>query len=303
MIDSIWHFGGELAALSGAFLWAIASIAYSRVGENIPPLELNLLKGILALAMLAITLFVTGDALAAGGGLAIGLLLLSGAVGIGLGDTAYFETLRYLGPRRTLLLGNLAPPMAGLLALVFLEETLPLGAWLGVLITVLGVAWVVTERVPQAMQAKTHTMRGVAYGLLAALFQAGGAVLSRAAFIHTSTSPLWAAFLRLAAGVLILLVWILIARSPVGRWRRLEQPRQLWGRLLFAVFTGTYLAIWLQQVSLKLTTAGIAQTLLATSPLFVLPFAAQMGEKISARAILGAGMALLGIGLLFGAGS
>jgi drug/metabolite transporter (DMT)-like permease len=44
---------------------------------------------------------------------------------------------------------------------------------------------------------------------------------------------------------------------------------------------------------------GIAQTLTATSPLFVLPIAAMMGDRINLRAIFGVIIALLGIGILF----
>ena len=68
---------------------------------------------------------------------------------------------------------------------------------------------------------------------------------------------------------------------------------------MVAVFIGTYLGIWLQQVSLKYSAAGIAQTLFMTSPLFVLPLAAIQGERISWRAICGAIIAVGGIVLLF----
>ncbi len=293
------NFGGELAALSGALFWAIASVIYRRVGEHIPPLELNLLKGILALVMLALTLLLVGE-LPAGLELsAVGLLLLSGAIRIGLGDTAFFESLAYLGPRRTLLLGILAPPLAAVLALLFLGEHLTLGGWAGLLVTVLGVAWVVTERVPGREETPQHLLRGIGFGLLATLAQASGVVLSRAAYVRTSASPQWGAFLQLAAGTLTLLIWIPLARQPLGRWRQEGQMGPLWGWLLLAVFLGTYLTIWLQQVSLALTSAGIALALYSTSPLFVLPLVSWTGEKVSLRAVLGAVVALAGVGLLF----
>ena len=69
--------------------------------------------------------------------------------------------------------------------------------------------------------------------------------------------------------------------------------------MLIAVFIGTYIGIWLQQVSLKHSAAGIAQTLFATSPLFVLPLAACLGERVSLRAIWGAMIAIGGVALLF----
>ena len=50
------NFIGEIAALSGAFLWAAASVVYGRLGVRIPPLQLNFYKGIIAIAFILITL-------------------------------------------------------------------------------------------------------------------------------------------------------------------------------------------------------------------------------------------------------
>jgi drug/metabolite transporter (DMT)-like permease len=293
---------GELAALGGAFLWAVASVIYTRVGRAVPAAEMNLLKNVVAMAMLALTLVLVAQALPPAAGPAVGLLLLSGVVGIGLGDTAYFETLNAVGPRQALLLETLAPPLAALMALLFLGERLHPGAWLGIAVTVLGVIWVITERAPRAAlnaAGDGQLRRGVIFGLVAALAQAGGAVLSRAAFLQADISSLWSAFLRLAAGAVVLVVWMALTRCRMGGWLRRPGAAALGGRLLAAITLGTYLALWLQQASLKLTLAGVAQTLFATSPLFVLPFAAWQGERVSLRAALGAGVALAGVGLLF----
>ena len=59
------------------------------------------------------------------------------------------------------------------------------------------------------------------------------------------------------------------------------------------------MGIWLQQISLKYAAAGVAQTLFATSPLFVIPIVALMGERISLRAILGVVLAIVGVGFIF----
>ena len=290
---------GELAALSAAFLWALASVAYTDLGRQVSPLGLNLSKGVMALAMIGLTLTWQGELIPEITSASLWLLLISGAIGIGLGDTVYFEALRYLGARRTLLLGSLAPPITACLALIFLQEILPTAAWFGMSLTVLGVTWVISERVPDRQQNSAQTMRGVSFALLAALAQAGGAVLSRAALAETSVSPLWAALLRLLAGVLVLLLWGLLQRQ-LGRWLIGLNSRRLVGILVLAAFGGTYLGIWLQQVALKFTAAGIAQTLGATSPLFVLPVIACLGEAISTRAWLGALIAVAGVAFLCG---
>ena len=149
---------------------------------------------------------------------------------------------------------------------------------------------------------KGATSLAVLMLLVAALAQAGGAVLSRAALAGTQVSPLWSAVLRLAAGVVVLLAWLAAARRPLGGLRRGEGGGHLWAMVAGAILLGTYLALWLQQVSLQRVPAGIAQTLFATSPLFVLPLAAWSGERVSLRAVLGAAVALGGVGLLFAGG-
>lgn len=146
----IIDFKGEVAALGAAILWAVSSIIYSRLGQTIAPLKLNLFKGAIAITLLVLTVFLRNDFLPGIAPVPLCLLLLSGVVGIGIGDTAFFVALNSLGPRRALLMETLAPPMTAIGALIFLQEQLSVGAWCGLLLTILGVAWVVTERIPNS---------------------------------------------------------------------------------------------------------------------------------------------------------
>jgi drug/metabolite transporter (DMT)-like permease len=293
----LFDYVGELAALIAASLWAASSAVYGRLGAQIAPSVLNFVKGVVAIALLVLTLLLRNEFFVSLNSTAVLLLLLSGVVGIGLGDTAYFAALNCLGARRVLLMEALAPPIAALLALIFLQEVLSLQAWIGIGLTIAGVAWVITERTAAPVTIDFRPWRGISFGILAALGQASGAVMSRAALAGTDTSPLWSTLLRLTAGVGMIL--ILIAFQP-GRDRSfapLRSPRLI-GIIAVTAFFSTYLAIWLQQVSLKFAATGIAQALSSTSPLFILPIAAAMGEKISPRAVLGVVIALAGVWLL-----
>ena len=51
----VTNFQGELAALGGAFLWALSSAAYSLLGQKISALKLNLFKGLIAIALIFLT--------------------------------------------------------------------------------------------------------------------------------------------------------------------------------------------------------------------------------------------------------
>ncbi|MBC7824377.1 MAG: DMT family transporter [Candidatus Parcubacteria bacterium] len=290
-------FRGELAALSAALIWASASVIYIGVGRQLSPLILNFTKGWIAVVLLLFTLLLRGQLLPSISATHWGLLLLSGILGIGFGDTAYFNALNCIGARRTLLLETLAPSLSALLALLFLQERLSASAGWGIGLTLAGVFWVVAERVPTA-HPHFRPWRGLGFGLLAALGQSIGAVLSRAALSGTEIDPLWSTLIRLVGGTIVLAIWVAVRQSP----REMLKPVQ--SRRLFTVVAGTafistYLGIWLQQISLKYAATGVAQALTNTSPLFILPIALWMGEKVSLRAILGVAISLVGVWLLF----
>lgn len=292
------NFQGEIAALVAAVLWAFASVIYGRVGVHIPPLHLNLIKGIIAIVLLLITIVATGELSLVTSQQPLCLLLLSGVIGIGLGDTAFLAGINSLGARRLLLLETLAPPMTAVFAFIFLQERLNANAWCGVLLTILGVAWVISERTEKDVSSHL-SLRGVVFGLLAALANASGAVLSRAALANTNINPLVAALIRLGAAIIFLLPLIVWQQNKSNsilsfswRWRVVLAT-------CFAAFCGTYLGIWLQQTAIKLAPVGIASTLLQTSPIFILPLALWTGEKVSVRATVGVVIAIAGIALLF----
>jgi len=292
-------FLGEIAALAAACLWAIASIVYARLGARIPPLQLNLVKGIIAIALFIFTIIISGEIFTYIATVPMLLLLLSGVIGISLGDTAFFITINCLGARRTLLMQTLTSPMSAVFGLIFLQEKLNILAGCGILLTILGVAWVVTERTAEIKDiSKVEFQRGISFGLLTAIAGAIGAVLSRSAIADNNINPLWAALLRLSAGILILLIWAFRRQTTTFNLSNLFNYRVVLATI-FAAFCGTYLGIWLQQTAIKYTSVGIASTLLQTSPIFIIPFAICMGEKVTIRAILGVFISITGIALLF----
>lgn len=333
-------FVGETAALTAAFSWAAATLMFGKLGRQLSPLVLNIVKGVFAVVFILITLAIRQAASEAIDGFslpffwpsslplrAIVYLIISGGIGIGLGDTAYFSAINTLGARRALLLETLAPPMTAIMAWVFLSEQLSAVSVIGICLTLTGIAWVISERVPGTQSVKWGT--GLKAALLAVFCQAAGAVLSRAALVNAAVDPLWSSLFRLLAGLAFMGLLGALQPYRLGeylpangqaeasvkpavhpnaqpdswqiRWHQslsaLKRPALL-GAVAIAAFFATYLGIWLQQIALKYTSAGIAQSLLATSPLFVLPMAAALGDRISLRATLGAAVALGGVWIL-----
>jgi drug/metabolite transporter (DMT)-like permease len=286
---------GELAALSAAAIWAVSATIYGQIGKTISPLLLNLSKGILAIGYLLITMILTGQQfhLVAR---QWWLLLISGFVGVALGDTVFFMAINAIGARLTLLISILSPVITAILASFYLHEHLSGFSYAGIVIVVLGIAGVIIDRTQQAANSQQY-WQGIGYALLSALANSIASICSRQAMLDGDLSPTLTTLIRLIAGTSGILILLFL----VPQKHRISAviDRTMWLRLGITAFFSTYIGISLQQTALKFSAAGIAQTLGATSPLFVLVFDGWRGEKISWQSVFFAVMAISGMVLLF----
>ena len=74
------------------------------------------------------------------------LLGLSGLSGFFVCDLCLFKALLLIGPRLTLLIQAVSPPLTAIISWFWLGEPLSARQWLAMAVTVAGVAWVVLER-------------------------------------------------------------------------------------------------------------------------------------------------------------
>ncbi len=286
---------GGIAALGSAAAWAVGSILFRRIGDEVSPLGMNLGKGLIGLLYLGVAVLLVGIEPTDGRSLAF--LAASGLVGIALGDTFFFMALVRLEPRLTLLLATIGQVFTVVLALALLGERPAALAWPGMLLVLGGVTWVMRERLDGETPERRHERRlGVVYGLLASVCMAVGILLAKVGVAEVPA--LQATFLRLAAGVVGLLLWGTASRSLV-RWLRpfgdLRLVRSMSVAVAVIMFGGFYLSL----VALKFTDASIASVLNATEPLFILPLAALvLRERVTARAGAGACAAVAGVALV-----
>ncbi|WP_159737820.1 DMT family transporter [Vibrio atypicus] len=293
-------FQGEIAAICAAIVWALATWIYSQFSHRFTAMQLNILKGCIASLMMLVVLPFGAMPESSIETTHLVVLAISGVIGIAIGDSAYFASLKRIGANKTLLLESLAPPLSGVLALVALGSVLSMQSWLGVLITTLAVTFVIFQ--PDTANPSKANWVGIGYGLLASVCQASGVVISHYALVAGDLPPLLGALIRLSVGVLAVAVVIqFIEKRPFAdikqHVRELTRPSFLW--LLAAIFVGTFLALWLQQIALKHANPAIAQTLIATSPLFMLFIYLFKGEKVTVKSALGTLAAIGGISLFF----
>ena len=136
---------GELSALLTAVLWSGTSIAFSSAAEKIGSLQLNINRMIFASLFLISTILIMGYDFDLSNSQFTNLII-SGVIGLVIGDSFLFKSYQMIGARISMLLMALSPAMSAILAFIFLDERIALLGIIGIFITISGIALVVLER-------------------------------------------------------------------------------------------------------------------------------------------------------------
>ncbi len=229
---------------------------------------------------------------------------LSGVIGLSLGDAFLFQAFLWIGPRLAMLLMSLAPVLAALLAWVFLGETLNIGQMTGILLTIGGVVWVILERNQHAPSEnpsppRPHFGIGILFGLGAATGQALGLLLSKLG-LYGGFSALSGNLIRMSAAAAAIWLYTLLRGQAGNTLRQLTQRPQSLPYILGGAVFGPLIGVSLSLLAVQRTEVGIASTLIALTPIFMLPIGALVfKERFGWQAVAGTLLAILGVGLLF----
>lgn len=230
---------------------------------------------------------------------------ISGIVGLGVGDLAYFGALVAIGPRRSVLIYAMSPIFASIVAYLILGETIPTFAILGIGITLGGIIVVILEeeeRSGEASVPKRLRSYGVFLALIGAAGQGVGLVFSKKGIYlnpEMTLDPLSATLMRMILGALF--VWIVaVAARRVPQLRKAVRNKQGMGQTVAGAFMGPFLGVTLSMVAVTYTEAGIAQTLMSLMPVLIIPVVWILyKQRTSLRGILGAAIAVIGVSMLF----
>ncbi len=295
------NFIGELAALATSLAWSGTSVIFTKATQQVGSIIVNRVRVILALIFLMLLNWAFyGYILPVHAGVDRWVwFALSGAIGYALGDVFLFQSFLCIGAQRGMLMMSLAPLMSAGLAWIFFRETLTGIQLFGVLITLAGIAWVILRRRSEANTQVCSPVQGVLFGLGAASGQAVGYVLSKQG-LTGNFSPIAGNSIRMLAAVIVL--WALAGFQGKAR-ETIESMRarpNVFGWLVMAAFTGPVLGATLSLFALQHTQVGIASTLIALPPVFLLPVGwLVFKEKFDWGAVLGTLVAIGGVALLF----
>jgi drug/metabolite transporter (DMT)-like permease len=278
---------GISMALGTALVWSTA-VLLLRGGVAVGPFQTNLFKNAVGSVLIALTLAFTGwDALLAISADDVAMLVVSGVLGIAIGDILFLAALERLGASWMAIIDCAYAPTVVVIAVLWLGEpvgpTFALGATL-----VAGGLLVASWR----RGVDEPVTSGILLGLASIVVVAVGVVIAKPALGRSGLVA--ATAVRLFAGLL----GQVVVQLPSERGRRafavFANPLA-WRTLLPAAVLGTWLSMILWLGGIKYIEASTAAVLNQTATIFTLLGARfVLLEPVPARRWLGAAIAAAG---------
>ena len=293
-----------LAAILTTLLFSLSALSGRRLTHYLSGSLANLVRLLVAALVTGIYAHLFGFGF---GGPALGLLFVSGCVGFGIGDLALFQAYPRIGTRRTMVLVQcLAAPIAALTEWAWLDTAPSARQALFGAVVLTGVC---VALLPQRNEeGPTHgLLAGSLFGLLSALCQAWGAVLSRKAYAVSTahdfaitgvSGGINAAYQRLLGGLLISAAFVLYLkfRRPQSAIASLADWPRAWPMIIANGLCGPAFGVTCYQWALSGAPTGIVLPIVATTPLVVMPLAHFLeGDRITWRTLLGGALAVGGV--------
>ncbi|KII79321.1 DMT family transporter [Vibrio renipiscarius] len=264
--------GYEWLALAAALLWAIASLLSVTPAQHLGTFAYSRWRMGCTSVILAIMALYTGG-WATVTLPSISAMMLSGLVGIFIGDTALFACLNRMGPRQAGLLFSCHAVFSAVLGYFLFSERMSGGELLGASFVFSGVVMAIFfgkrgQDNNQLEAIKGRIWVGVALGLLAAICQALGGIIAKPV-MQTAVDPVAASALRMmtafAAHCLLWLTGIKLAKATHTINKQIFFVTALNGFLAMAV--GMTLILF----ALQKGDVGMVALLSSTTPIMLLP--------------------------------
>ncbi len=306
---------GELISLSVAVSWTAGAIFADIASHRLGSLNLNLTRLVLAAIFLAsILLFTTGSPYPLHTDAKTWLWFsLSGLVGFVFGDWCLFNAYVIFGSRYGQLLMTLAPPFAGIASWIMLGETMAPQSLAAMAVTMAGIGMTILAHPSGSrLPILKLPLKGVLFGMGAGLGQGIGLVLSKmgmefyTAALPADTAagvvrmlPFAGTFIRVVTGI-VGFALIIIVRKETGALRTALHDRTGMVCTVLTTLAGPVIGVSLSLMAVQYTSAGIASTLMALTPvLIILPYSVIYKQRISARELTGTIVTVIGVALFF----
>ena len=290
-----------LLAILAALCWALASLISVDITRSIGGLVFNRLRLFFVSIMLIIytTIIGTWDTVTFE---FLNIIILSGIIGIFLGDTLLFMALQKIGPRRNNILFSLAAPFTVFLNIFILGIKMSIINLLGCFIVFMGVIIAITygsnkQSLHRWEKIQGSLITGIIFGIVAALCQAIGLIMMKP-ILDSGVDPIASAAIRTTISCILLSFTFFLKSDNFVSKKTIDFD--IIQKSIISGFLGMALGMSLLLVALQKADAGIVATLSSTSPIMILFLIWILTKKMpSIGAWVGTTLAIIGTGLIF----
>lgn len=190
------------------------------------------------------------------------------------------------------------PIFSTVIAWAFLKESLAIKQIAAIMVTLLGISWVILERKNGNEHEEGHYSLGILCGIGAAFCQALGLILSKKG-LGNDYPALSGNIIRVFVSVIIM--WSLpFFGQKISLTVKKLADRKATLALFGGSFFGPFAGVWLSLIAVKYAYVGIASTLMALPPIILIPLSfIVFKEKITWGTVIGTIVALSGVALIF----
>ena len=303
---------GELISIGVAFSWTATALLSEMGSKRMGNVTLNFVRMAITLVFSAIFFWVvTGSPLPAkASGEAYMWMMLSGLVGYVIGDFCLFQCYIIIGSKFGQLFMTLAPITAAIMAWFTLgQEIRPMGI-VAMVVTLTGIAITVLGRGDGSHRLSLKLpLNGVLFAIGAAVCQGVGLVLSKIGMDHYEASlaapcepwilPFYANVFRCLAGITGFFLLLAFREGFTSLRKNVTDRTSMTVATLTTIF-GPFVGVGCSLLAVQYTSAGIASTLMALTPIIIiLPAWWLFKQPITAKSVLGALISVTGVSLFF----
>ena len=292
-----YYFLALLAALS----WSIASLISTDVSRKLGGIGFNRIR-LLIVSLMLISYSFIDNSWQTISLTYLNTIIISGIIGVFIGDTLLFSALQKIGPRRNNILFSLAAPFTVILNIIVLKNLMQIIEIIGCLIVFIGVVIAISygenkKNIHRWEVIEGSIKVGIILGVFAALCQAIGLIMMKP-ILDSGADPIASAAIRTTISCIFLSFTFFLNYEVFNT--KVNLTAKIIYQSILSGFLGMALGMSLLLIALQKADAGIVATLSSTSPIMILFLLWILTKKIpSFGAWVGTIIAIFGTILIF----
>lgn len=281
---------GDFYAILTALCWSCGVIFFEIAGRVLNSLQISLLKNIVGVLGFISFIILQGDPFPDFIGQEYFILIISGIIGVAIGDILFLASLRRIGSSLSAIVSTGYTISIFILAFLMFGEVISFISYIGGVLVILGVVIGTIDR--DLDRTPKEILYGVSFGLLANLCTAYSVLLLRPIMDVHPVLPI--ALVRFSIGMIISAFGILYLNGKLALRETILKGFSNYN-LLAGAFFGTFLSVIFWLAGFKYTLAGRAAIYNQLSTIFIILLASVfLNQQMTKRKWVAVSLALMG---------